>query len=1042
LPSDTSCPACSLVVPIARFASITDPKPIADTAPWSATRRLLSEHKELPAKGGPLWSPAVYAVGSARSNDGVLDLTAFVADIDDGTDVKTVQARLASLGLEYLIHSTHSSTPKRPKYRVVVPLSAPVPVAAWPHRWAQLNALLVEEHSDRSTKDPSRAFYLPSHAPGAIPFVYAGHGKPFDIGALVAVPDEPEPPLGTPAAPDFGFVSTLDALLTRVAGGSPEGPLFRHLLETTRGEPRTHETNLAIAWVLFKAGATVPQISRLVDWPESNVQSTLKRFRAKGAYSFRLERLVADDPLVRQARGSLLPSSDAEAGNPWAGREGWDDEPLLPILMKQVSGEDGGRSRRRGGDDDEDGPVEWGYVLYNSLVKQDHFRPFRTYSGEPRVAIPTSHGLEILNPAANDFVTRIGYQLFSIKGQKVPSGNLRVATDTLTSRALSRSLPRSRVLELWLRVAPAEPLCARIDMFDEARRCIHVGPDGWTIEDVGHPIFDSRHHMLPLPVPNRAGGAAGDWTRVNRLWKYVLLPESDGIRDQRLLALADLVQLVLAPASPKTVKVLAAEEGTGKSGMMERYQAVLDPSIVPHMKPPAAKDDDNAMNIAVNRCVVNFDNVSSISAELSDYLCRISSGTGLVKRKLYSDSEETVVTVYRSVLINGITAVPRMADLLRRALFFNPAKPRAILSREVLALEWAADHPDVLGGLLDLCVLVARVLRDKRLPPESSSMADYVRIGQAVEVAIELPTGTFMAAWQQNVDVQNNAAAQDPYVGALFDYFSRFTPASPAVRAEAIAAELNVRYRDAFPKGINPQQIGNAIARCKRTLEHMGVCIGRKVDHGLSVYYRRDTPDGQETLENSEKGFGGPSGPSGPPSEPPSSSALQGSRDGGVVALQNLGGPPPREVHPGPSRTAGLGGPENEVHPGSSRGPPSNFTSEDSNSGGPEDPLSSKQRVEGKATGLPEESNVGRSATADRVAAWLRDHPQEAQNGPFVDPKDFIVYPDGTVCDSRITALRGPPGSDIVWRPGDDPAKRPLFPPEKDWTPPKRRRRP
>jgi hypothetical protein len=995
---------------------------------------MLSDHAELPSKGGPLWSPVVYAKGSSRSNDGVLELTAFVADVDDGTEPRGVQQRLAALGLEFLIHSTHSSTPDRPKFRVVVPFSQPIPVGAWPQRWAQLNTLLVEGHSDKSTKDPSRAFYLPTRPPGTVPFVVAGHGRPFDVGALAPIVDEPVSPAGTPAAPDFGFVSTLESLLTKVAGSSPDGPMFRRLLETTRGEPRAHETNLLLAWVLFKAGATVPQISRLVDWPESNVQSTLKRFRAKGSYSYRLERILANDPLVRQAQEALLPI-DAPAGvGPWSGREGWADEPLLPILLTKL------QKDRRSSDDEgeefsddekkEEKPVEPGYVLYNRLIEEHHFRPFRTYSGDPRVAIPTAHGLEILDPSSQDFVARIGYQLFSVKGRKVPSRSLGVAQDTLTSRSLSRSLPRSRVLELWLRIAPAEPFSARIDMLDEARRCVYVGPDGWRVEDVGHPVFDARHHMLPLPVPNRAPGPEGDWTRVNRLWRYVTLPDTDGLRHQRLLALADLVQLVLAASSPKTVKVLAAEEGSGKSTMMKHYQAVLDPSIVPHMKPPAAKDDDQAMNLAVNRCIVNFDNVTTIPIELSDYICRISSGTGLVKRKLYSDSEETVVTVYRSVLVNGVTAVPRMADLLRRALFFDPVRPHVAVSKEMLELEWATDHPEILGGLLDLCVLVGRVLRDQRIPPESSSMADYVRIGQAVEIATGLPRGTFLTAWQQNVDLQNNAAAQDPYVGALFDYFSRFTPATPPVRAEAIAAELNTRFRDSFPKGVNPQQIGNAIARCKKTLEHMGVHLGRKVDHGLSVYYRRDAPDGQETLENSKIGFGGPSGPSGPPSASESPSARQGSQDGGVVAPQNLGGPHSGEVHPGSSPTASLGGPEFGVHPGSSRGPPSESPSENSNSGGPEDPLSSKRRVEGESGGLAEESNLAPSRTEARIAAWQRDHPGEQGPVDHISSADAIEYPDGTVA-LRLTG-------ETLWRPGDPRPRPEVTHPD----PPARRGRP
>lgn len=1006
---------------------MTNAQPVADRPTWGQQREVLLRSDERKEKGGPLWSPTVYSSGT-RANSNVKELTAFVADIDDGTPTDLLDAHLRKLGVEFVLHSTHSATPEHPKYRIVIPLSAAVPTAEWAAVWAALNQQFVLGHSDPACKDPSRAYFLPTHPPGVEPFSSSAHGT------AAAIPphgtEAPQPPT-SPARPDFDLVNGADQLLARVEGGGQDGPIYRRLLETTRGEPRAHSTNLALCGLLYKAGATVPQISRFVDWPESNVASTLKRFATKGIYSVQLRKLAEQDPLV----ASVLLDSNRELptppASPWEGREGWDDEPLLPILFDDDSDEEATDDE----DETENGrPIEPGYVLYNRLVAELHFRPFRTIGAEPRVAIPSDHGLEVLSPAAEDFVDRIGYQLFSIRGRKIPFKSLRLAARTLTSRALARSLPRPRVVDLSLRVAPDGPLRARIDMVDEGRRCISVSADGWRIEEVGHPIFDARSHMLPLPVPVRGNGDEREsWRRIDRLWKFVPLPDTVGARNQRILVLADLVQAILCPRTPRLVKVLAADEGTGKSAMMARYQAVWDPSTVPHMKPPAPKDEDGAMNIAVNHAVVNFDNVSAIPMELSDYICRISSGTGLVKRTAYTVQEETVVTVWRSVQINGITAVPRLPDLLRRCLFLVPARIRAPLPKEYLDEAWGKDHPEILGGLLDLCVATARVLRDAQLRPHPSTMADYVRVGRAMSMAMGLGEEAFLAAWEANVDLQTDASAADPWVAALFDFFAPRAPSDRPVRSEDIANWILQDRPHSFPKGVTSQTVGNAIGRSRAVLARLGVRLGRQKEHGQPVYYRLaqdeadpDTPDADSSV------WGSPGSP-GSPGVQLSLETLQGSRRGPVSLGPDRGNLADRQVPPG--------SPAGEPPPGGSPQVPPRFprsrSSVDTEPGEPGQPLSLESGTVGESAAKGDEG----APLMEEAGNWTVPARDRAKPEP-VSPSDreydtmaewreqelrrsverlgpYVEYPDGTVTD-RLTGA-------VLWRVGD-PEPRPRNP--------------
>jgi hypothetical protein len=1002
-----NCSTCKGGLPLVRFSSLTDTRPAPDQAPWVATRALLLTSTELPEKGGPLWSPVTYKPGATRLLSGVESVHAFVADVDDGVSPDVIEAHLKKLGVEFVIHSTHSSTPDHPKFRVVVPLAGAVAAAAWPGVWPVLNEQLVLSHSDPATKDASRAFYWPTHPSGSEPFQRSAHGKPAQPPLVAPPPPRTSSPL---PVQDVDVVRSAAELLARVEGQSADGPVLRRLLETTRGEPRSHQANLLLCAELYRASATVPQISQFLEWPPANVQSTLKGFRTKGAYSIQLGKLAKEDPLVADAIAACRSLRAEGPRNPWEGRGGWEEELLLPILYGDSD------EGKIDADDSEDesleagSPIEPVYVLYNRLIGSFYFRPFRTTAGGPRVAIPTECGLEVLNPADKNFGDRIGYQLFAKRGLRVPFKRLGIVARTLTSRALDRALPLDRVVDLSLRCAPSGPYAARLDMADDRRRCIAVGADGWKLEEVGHPTFDTVSHQRPLPSPARAPGADGDWTRVGRLWKYIPLPNGGVSGNQRLLALADLVQFVLAPRTRKTVKILAKDEGAGKSSMMARYQAVLDPSNVPHMGPPRPNDDDGAMNIAVNHSVVNLDNVTSIPLELSDYICRISSGTGLVKRANYTDRDEFVITVWRSVLINGITAVPKFHDLLRRCLFFNPARVTP-LPEEFLDAEWKKDHPEILGGLLDLCVLAARELRDSPLRSQGSDMADYARIGRAVAVACGLGIEAFDAAWEINRASQDDASSQDPYVIALQEFFGARHPGDQPVRSEDIASWISTSRPQLFPKGVTAQGVGNAIGRSRRVLSRRGVRLGRQKDHGQPVWYllAADELDPEEQIADFSV-WGSPGSP-GSPAGSLSSTPRQDDR-GGLLSLEpdrgNLGDPP------GSPGSPQIGGGSPQVPPRFPRSRPSG----DNSPGEPGQPLSLQSRTEREGrrgsgpvpTALEEESNLG-VTRGDRLRAQLGPLPAEAA-------PDYAYTPDGRV----LLRLTG----ETVWKPGDDPATCPL----------------
>lgn len=189
---------------VALFRGARDVDPRPDSWTWDDLVARLGRHEVRASKDGPCWSPTRYRRGYTRSAPGVESLSCFVADVDDGHPPELVHAALERRGVLHLIHSSFSSTPARPKYRIVVPLSVPVPSAEWRSVWPVLVRLLADGHVDPGTGDRPRMYYLPSCPAGSAPFVMVGGRDPFDWRTVERLPadDAREGPVISVDLPD------------------------------------------------------------------------------------------------------------------------------------------------------------------------------------------------------------------------------------------------------------------------------------------------------------------------------------------------------------------------------------------------------------------------------------------------------------------------------------------------------------------------------------------------------------------------------------------------------------------------------------------------------------------------------------------------------------------------------------------------------------------------------------------------------------------------------------------------------------------------
>jgi P4 family phage/plasmid primase-like protien len=162
-------------VSLSTFGSAKDNAPKKLVTTWGVVQKQLTTFKQRAQKDGGAWSPAIYFEKTKRGNENVQGVCFFVADIDDGT----APSELIPLweGLAWCLHSSFSSTPEKPKWRVIFPLAETVSREDWPLVWRKLAHHLTHGHADPSAKDPARLYYLPACPSASFEHAFADQGE-------------------------------------------------------------------------------------------------------------------------------------------------------------------------------------------------------------------------------------------------------------------------------------------------------------------------------------------------------------------------------------------------------------------------------------------------------------------------------------------------------------------------------------------------------------------------------------------------------------------------------------------------------------------------------------------------------------------------------------------------------------------------------------------------------------------------------------------------------------------------------------------------
>jgi hypothetical protein len=234
-----------------------------------------------------------------------------------------------------------------------------------------------------------------------------------------------------------------------------------------------------------------------------------------------------------------------------------------------------------------------------------------------------------------------------------------------------------------------------IDLADDTGRVIVCTPGGWEIVDEPAVAFVRPPGMLPLPHPEPQTGALDEF-------RAVCAPMST---DAFALVLGWLITALVGRA-PFPLLSLCGGQGSGKSSTARMLRGVVDPNVAPLRSLPASERDLAVM--ADNSYLLAFDNASHIEREMSDVLCRFTSGGGYSTRRLYRDRDEELFDVACPVIVTAIDQIVRTSDLADRTLAvrINPLSTR--ITEAAINARYGELRGAVLATLLDgVCAALA-----------------------------------------------------------------------------------------------------------------------------------------------------------------------------------------------------------------------------------------------------------------------------------------------------------------------------------------------
>jgi hypothetical protein len=426
---------------------------------------------------------------------------------------------------------------------------------------------------------------------------------------------------------------------------------------------------------------------------------------------------------------------------------------------------------------------------------------FHSPHGEAFVDVHILDHRETWPLQSKTFRRLLAAKLYEFAGTLPTPAQVKRYIDHLETLALSEE---STERDVHVRVACSAGR-VYVDLAGAKWQVVEITGFGWRVTTDPPVRFIRTPEMLPLPVPE-AGGS------IETLRSFINVRDDDDF-----VLLVGWLLHALRNSRPHPPLVLSGGEGSAKSTLMAMLMALIDPNAQPLGGLPRTERALRAG--AEGRYLVPYDNVSEMTRQISDALCR--NGT-------------------HPVIINGIVDVVTHPDLADRCLFITcdsiPDDRRRTEAK--IWTEFGKEHARLLGVLCDAVARGLATLPNMQLEG-LPRMADFSEWVAACETEF-WPAGTFATAYASNrAEAAERLIETDPLVlGVQLFMANRTTWTGSATKLYVALAPTFEAAKGKVP--ITPRDLGAKLRNAKPRLNKIGIGVefhleGRKRDRIITI---------------------------------------------------------------------------------------------------------------------------------------------------------------------------------------------------------------
>ncbi len=445
----------------------------------------------------------------------------------------------------------------------------------------------------------------------------------------------------------------------------------------------------------------------------------------------------------------------------------------------------------------------------------DSYELFHDEQKTPFVRIKNLDHYEIWKTESKDFRHYLSALYYNKIKKPINSENIKNALSVLSAKAVFEGT----LYKLSNRVAMHNESIF-YDLSNSKWQAIEVTKDGYQVIDSPPILFRRYSHQLPQPIPVH-GVDLRDYI------KFFNLKNTDS----EVLLLSWIVTCFV-PDIPHTVLNLHGIQGSAKSTMERLLKTLIDNSsagllTLVHNKAELAQ-------MLSHHWLAAFDNVSDLSNEISDTLCRAVSGYSFSKRELYSDDGDIILPIKRCIAINGINMIFTRPDLLERSILIElePIPPNKRRTEKEVLEQFEKEKAGFLGAIFDVLSKAIKIKKTINLT-DKPRMADFVEWGCAIAKAIGYESSEFLSAYELNLELHNEEVINSSLPAQMIvKFFSGKTEWLGT--AENLYNRLNTLVEQ---EGIrtnkynwinSPNALGRFLNRLKPALEHYGIYVDKK----------------------------------------------------------------------------------------------------------------------------------------------------------------------------------------------------------------------